>query len=436
MRKIITMMSFMFLSSVIASGCSTTSTGGQNAGDQPGTQNNASPVTLEVASSGIGATMDEEFQKVVQQFVTKKYPHITLNFNPDSGSTKIDSLLAAGTVPDLFVTYNGALASFKDRDLLFDMTPLFKKANVDLGRFENNYMTDVKNASPTGELYGLPFNVNYHAMYYNKGIFDKFGVPYPKDGMTWEELIELARNVTRMDGGTQYRGLDPGNNQVWMSQGLGIAAIDPKTDKATMNTEQWKRVFELGKAIYSIPGNEAISASPKDQFMKTKTLGVLLDLNILTQLTTAQKDGLEWDIAQYPSYKERPNTYGNASVYVMTATKTSKHQEDAVKVIDLITSEEVQLALSKIARLSPLKSTQVKQALGSDNPLLKDKHLPSIFKSVPVAYPVASQYRSKAESIGATKFKEVVSGKLDVNTALRQADEEIDKMVSAEKGGK
>lgn len=219
-----------------------------------------------------------------------------------------------------------------------------------------------------------------------------------------------------------------------MSQPLGIATIDPVTDKATINSNPWKRVFELAKSIYDIPGNGMIAANPKDQFMKSKTLAMLLDLNILTQLSSAQSGGLNWDVAQYPSYAEKPNTYGNASVYVMFPTKTGKHQDDALKVIDLIGSEEVQLALSKIGRLSPLKSEQVKQALGSDNPQLKGKHLPSIFKSLPVPYPRASQYRSKAEAIAITKFNDYAAGAVDVNTVLKQAEEEINKMVEAERG--
>lgn len=265
----------------------------------------------------------------------KKYPHITLNFNPESTGTTLDALLAAGTVPDLVVTFNGNLASYKAKELVFDMTPLFQAPKIDFNRFEPGYINDIKNASDQGEVYGLPINVNYHAMYYNKDLYDKFGAAYPTDGMTWEQLIELAKKVTRMEGGTQFRGLDPGSTIVWMSQPLSIAALDPKTDKATVNTDAWSRVFKLAKSIYDITGNGMITATPKDQFMKSKTLATLLDLNILTQLSAAAKEGLNWDVAQYPSYTEKPNTYGNASVYVMIATKTGKHRDEAVKAIEV-----------------------------------------------------------------------------------------------------
>ncbi|MDF2719641.1 MAG: transporter substrate-binding protein, partial [Paenibacillus sp.] len=164
----------------------------------------AEPVTLQIASQGASTTIDSVFQTLVQEHVTKKYPHITLNFMAETGATTLDNLMATGTIPDIVISFNGNLASYNAKGLTFDMSPLFKTHNVDLSRFEPNYIEDVKNASSKGELYGLPFNVNYHALYYNRDIFDKFGVEYPKDGMTWEELIALARRVTRAEGAVQY----------------------------------------------------------------------------------------------------------------------------------------------------------------------------------------------------------------------------------------
>ncbi|RKN70086.1 hypothetical protein D7M11_31165 [Paenibacillus ginsengarvi] len=84
----------------------------------------------------------------------------------------------------------------------------------------------------------------------------------------------------------------------------------------------WKRVFELAKAIYTIPDNDSIAESPKNQFMKNKTLGMLLDLNILNQLVEAEKDGLHWDVAQYPSY---PSVAGCHRSPVMRSRRRSVH---------------------------------------------------------------------------------------------------------------
>lgn len=428
--KVRTIALFTAAMAVVLSGC-----GGKEGSAVETKVNQPSPVTLRIASQAVGTLLDEEFQQVVRERLQAKYPHITLEYVPDAKGTTLNELMASGSTPDLIVTFTGALASYRDLELVIDMEPLFKARNMSLNRFEANYITDVRNASDKNELYGLPINVNYHALYYNKDIFDKAGAPYPTDGMYWDDVLKLAKKVTRTDGGVQIRGLDPGYTIIWMSQPLGIAALDAN-NQVVINNDKWKRVFELSKEIFLIPGNELLAESPKDQFMKSKKLGMLLDLNILNQLVAAEKDGLSWDVAQYPSYPEKPNTYGNASVYTVIATKTTKHLQDAVSVIETMSSDEVQLELSKRGRLSPLASDAIKQALGSSNPGLKDKHLPSIFKSKPVPYPVASQYRSQGESIAINKFKEYLQGTIDVNQALSQAEEAIKLKLAELQGAK
>lgn len=41
---------------------------------------------------------------------------------------------------------------------------------------------------------------NTMSLYYNKDLFDKFGVSYPKDGMTWDEVLELNRQLDKNGG--------------------------------------------------------------------------------------------------------------------------------------------------------------------------------------------------------------------------------------------
>lgn len=43
-----------------------------------------------------------------------------------------------------------------------------------------------------GQIYGIPIGKNVYALFYNKSLFDELQMPYPVDGMTWEEVFELA----------------------------------------------------------------------------------------------------------------------------------------------------------------------------------------------------------------------------------------------------
>lgn len=405
-------------------------------GEQKGVQEQTKAKEISKEPVTITATfdqtnLDDEFFVQLKDHLSKKHPNITFELIKPGKGTMLNELIAAGQTPDIIFTYNGNLASYQTNGLQYDLQPLLKEFQVDLGRIEPFILEDVKIASTKDELFGFPLTLSFHALYYNKDIFDKFGVPYPKDGMNWDQVYQLAKQLTRMENGVQYRGFDPGSF-IWSTQPLGIAAIDYKTDKATVNTEQWKKTFELMKAFHTIPGNEP-KGSGTDAFLKTKTLAMVGQLNIFNQLEAAAKDGMNWDLVQYPSYPEKPNTYGNASVVVAAISSTSKYKEQAMQVINVMASDEFQLESAKQGRISPLKDPNFKKAFGQNREALKGKNVEGIFKSRPVKYPIASKYRVKAEAIVTKKYNEFVQGKADVNTILAQTEEEINKMVGDEK---
>ncbi|MDF2716341.1 MAG: extracellular solute-binding protein family 1 [Paenibacillus sp.] len=419
---------------VFIAGCGKTAdpAGSAGAGKENGAAGKVSdaPVTLTAAIDAV--IIDSALEALIKDQLKKKHPNITLNIvQPAKGST-LDELIATGTVPDIVFTYSGRLTAYQDKGILYDMNELVKTQKFDLSRFEPQMITDTKVGSPNGELYGVPYSRNFHAFYYNKDIFDKFGVAYPQDGMNWDQILDLAKKVTRNEGGTQYRGIDPGSGISWIYQPLGIEADDYKTGKATLNNDKWKKVFELVKAMYTIPGNEQ-KGTAIDNFLKEKNLAMIMYTNMFSQLEVPTKEGFNWDVAQYPSYPERPNIYGNASVNIMTITKQSKYKDQALQVISVATSDEVQLESSRQARISPLLKPEIQAEFGKSLDILKGKRIQSIFKSKPVPYPNSSPYRSKSEAIAVKYFKEYVAGTIDVNTALSKGEDEINKMLQAEK---
>lgn len=78
--------------------------------------------------------------------------------------------------------------------------------NIDLNRFVPTLLA--RNYGQNGELYALPFQRHLTALFYNKATFDAFGIPYPTDGMAWDEVIQLASRFTDSPNGVKYNGLD------------------------------------------------------------------------------------------------------------------------------------------------------------------------------------------------------------------------------------
>ena len=97
---------------------------------------------------------------------------------------------------------------------------------VNTGRLVDLKKTDVlpKDASEYGGLikaltvdngvFGMPMRTDFWIVYYNKDPFDKAGVPYPTNDMTWAQFDELARKVTSGFGPDKVYGT---HFHVWRS---------------------------------------------------------------------------------------------------------------------------------------------------------------------------------------------------------------------------
>ncbi|CAG7640471.1 ABC transporter substrate-binding protein [Paenibacillus allorhizosphaerae] len=383
------------------------------------------PVTLKLYQQGQYFT-DQDFATLIAEPVKKKYPHITM----EKVTSKVDlpQIVASGEQFDFFATWNGRMPFYKDLGIYGDLTPLAKKMGFDLSKFDQGALNAVKVVSDKGELYAMPYTNDLYALYYNKDIFDKFGVPYPTDGMTWEDVIELSRKLTRVDAGVQYSGFAP-QSLIRLMFPLSLNVVDAKTNAAGVNNDAYKRVFELGKQIYSVPGNQ-YNKNPDSHFMKEKTLAMEANIGVFQLLKTAE--GLNWDIVQYPSYKDKPNLYGFYNTGVIIPNKNSKNQEDIMRVYEVFFSDEVQSALvRKVGQLSVLKDPKYNLMFGADIPQLQGKRIQSIFKSKPAPAPAYSIYYNQSYAILNNKFIEVVTDKKDVNSALREAEEEIKQSIES-----
>lgn len=173
-----------------------TATPGSNKPAEP-----AKPVKLLVITPQ-GGNMEWFMTRYGSQ-IQKKYPHYEFEVVESVGSNVQNLVIEQRKVDLIISSANNYRASLLD---LYggDISDLIAKQKYDLSRLEPSYIeaakVDGKNQN------GLPLYDLRLTLYYNKDIFDKFGVPYLKNHMTWEEVAEVATKLTRNDGGVQYRG--------------------------------------------------------------------------------------------------------------------------------------------------------------------------------------------------------------------------------------
>ncbi|MFH5182620.1 ABC transporter substrate-binding protein [Paenibacillus sp. TAB 01] len=166
------------------------------------------PVTLKFYTSS-GTLTNTEFKALIADPVHAKYPNITIErAEPPTGTTPED-YFSSGANPDLIYSSSTTHTKMISIGVYQDLRELIQKYKFDESRIKPFLYNYAKGLAPNGEIWAIPFNSNQHILYYNKDIFDKFGVPYPSDQqMTWEQAIELGRQLTRTENGVNYIGID------------------------------------------------------------------------------------------------------------------------------------------------------------------------------------------------------------------------------------
>lgn len=379
------------------------------------------PVTLDLVMSWVS---DEEFERYFEEPVRKRYPFITLNRIKDAN---LDEMVATGNIPDILQSASPIIYIFMNTGMFDNIEPLIEKFNFDLSRLNPVAVDAVKTSTQLDYLTGLPWTMHFSATYYNKDLFDRFGVNNPRDGMTWEEIVTLARTMTRTEDGIKYRGLEVSDIH-YVTSVFAHGVVDPKTNKATLNNDTWKRSLTVLKKIYEIPGNEGFGGNSTESFAKHQTLAMLASINLLPIFKSAE--GLNWDMAQYPQFSEVPNTGAQVDEWILHVTKQSKHKEQAFQVLATVLSDEVQMNVARHARFPILTGTQIQNEFGKSEAYLEGKNVAAAFKSQPAAALPANEIYSYGLGAIGEAFVKITNEGVDINSALREADESLNNKIA------
>ena len=103
---------------------------------------------------------------------------------------------SSGVGTDIFEVHTGnTLQMVAASGVCLDLSYYTEKFGFDLS--QNVWPGIEEECVVDGIQYGFPLSLQINVLFYNKNIFDRFGVPYPHDAMTWEEFAHTAKRVTR-----------------------------------------------------------------------------------------------------------------------------------------------------------------------------------------------------------------------------------------------
>ncbi|WP_334072080.1 MULTISPECIES: ABC transporter substrate-binding protein [Paenibacillus] len=183
--------------------------------------------------------------------------------------------------PDILMLDNDSYSTLASEGLLMDLETLIDREKFDTASFFPG-MVETLREQGGGKLYGLSPSFRANVIYYNADLFAKYGVEVPHDGMTWQDIIDTARRFPT-DGDEKSRVYGFGGDYGFQLQDMvgmiarthGIKEVDPKTKKVTVNTEGWKKAYQLAldavesKAIYN-PQDGGFQGGTMEEFYQSQ----------------------------------------------------------------------------------------------------------------------------------------------------------------------
>jgi len=124
---------------------------------------------------------------------------------------KLKMQISASNPPDVFVMDSGYTATLGGMGAALDLKPRIEK-DLDEKDFSKALLAG---KDVNGKIWGVPHGLNSTAILYNKDIFDKYGVPYPDENWTYQDMLDIAKKLTidmDKDGVTDIYGLVHASN--------------------------------------------------------------------------------------------------------------------------------------------------------------------------------------------------------------------------------
>lgn len=288
----------------------------------------------------------------------------------------IKEAMTGPNAPDVVYLDINSLPKLVDDNLLQPLETFITKEKYDIDKIAPAVREGIKDLG-NGTLYALAPTYYSSALYYNKDFFDARGVSYPSDGMTWEQIFNLARDLSYDDNGTKKYGFSFGwgdlSNQInTYSAALGLNMYDEDFKTFTVNTPEmervWNKILQLNKdeviaPMYDWEKNQQpgkYKPYDEDDFISGRAamkIGSFQDMRSINDIFTGVNywgpeaelpKAFEWDVVTFPVHDEAPGIGGNIYINSMMGISANAENPDlAWQYISFINGERVAKVLAK-----------------------------------------------------------------------------------------
>ncbi len=183
----------------------------------------------------------------------------------DNYWTLLEAGASGGQMPDVFWMHSNTAQMYMENDLLLNLDDYIAKDDaIDLANYYEG-VVDLYNRDDNGSQYALPKDHDTIALLYNKAIFDKYGVEYPTDDWTWEDVRDAAAKITeagKADGVYGYAINTSNNQDGWYNiiYDYGGQVITDDHKGTTIGSDEAKAGMEMLRQILEVSAPQTVVA--------------------------------------------------------------------------------------------------------------------------------------------------------------------------------
>ena len=322
-----------------------------------------------------------------------------------------------------------------NKGVLEPLDEYIAKDNVDLNGFKG--LTD--QIAVGDKLYELPFRSDFWVLYYNKDVFDKAGVPYPTNDMTFDQYDELARKLTVDVPGQEVYGA---HYHTWRSAVQLFGILDGKNSIVDGKYEFLKPYYEMVLAEqedgvcqdYATlkTSNLHYSGAFSQGNVAMMNMGTWFIATMIEKIKSGEyTDCTNWGIAKYPHAEGVEPGSTLATITALAIPTTAKDKDLSWKFVNFVCGQEGADILASTGTIPAIMTDDIANMIASidgypaDDTSKDALQTANLYLEMPV-----NDKSSEIETVLNEAHDNIMTGNTTIDEGIADMDEKVSALLA------
>ena len=313
------------------------------------------PLPVYAASSGVTLefwelSVGEELMRSLLDKFQRQNPGIKVRFQQlswDYGLDKVITAIAAGNSPDVCELGTDWVPQFSSTGVLRDLTQ-------EVAPIKDQYLL-WEPASYRDRVYGIPWLAGTRVLFYNRDLFARAGLSPEHPPATWDELLQAAKAIDALGPDIYGFGIHVGEPYApWQeflpfAWGNGAQVLDPSWTRSLLDQPPFHEALKFYRSLkpYSLVERQ----TQVNQLFAQGRIGIQISGSWNFSVIPRENPTLNFGVGLVPkpsATRGTPASFAGGEILVML--KSSKHPEEALKLMLFLVQEEQAMAIVQAQR--------------------------------------------------------------------------------------